>query len=83
MGIERPGLAPWIPRVTLTLPVINAASEVVFLVAGADKAAAVERAFAGRPDRGAPASLIAPASGAMTVLIDPPAAEMLPVGRDR
>lgn len=83
IGIERPGLAPWIPRVTLTLPVINAATEVVFLVAGADKAAAVERAFAGRPDRGAPASLVVPASGAMTVLIDPPAAEMLPVGRDR
>jgi 6-phosphogluconolactonase len=83
VGVERPGLAPWIPRVTLTVPVINAASEVVFLVAGADKATAVERAFARRPDRGAPASLIAPASGAMTVLLDPAAAEMLPVGRDR
>ena len=79
VGIERPGLAPWIPRVTLTVPVINAAREVVFLVAGAEKAAAVERAFAGKPDRGAPASLIAPASGAMTVLLDPAAAGRLPI----
>jgi 6-phosphogluconolactonase len=78
VGIERPGLAPWIPRVTLTVPVINAAREVVFLIAGAEKAAAVERAFAGKPDRGAPASLIAPASGAMTVLLDRAAAGRLP-----
>jgi 6-phosphogluconolactonase len=79
VGVERPGLAPWIPRVTLTVPVINAAREVVFLVAGAEKAAAVERAFAGKPDRDAPASLIAPASGAMTVLLDPAAAGRLPI----
>jgi 6-phosphogluconolactonase len=79
VGIERPGLAPWIPRVTLTVPVINAAREVLFLVAGAEKAAAVEQAFAGKPDRGAPASLIAPASGAMTVLLDPAAAGRLPI----
>jgi 6-phosphogluconolactonase len=79
VGIERPGLPPWIPRVTLTVPVINAAREVVFLVAGAEKAAAVERAFARKPDRGAPASLIAPASGAMTVLLDSAAAGRLPI----
>ena len=79
VGVERPGLAPWIPRVTLTVPVINAAREVVFLVAGAEKAVAVERAFAGKPDRDAPASLIVPASGAMTVLLDPAAANRLPI----
>jgi 6-phosphogluconolactonase len=79
VGVERPGFAPWIPRVTLTVPVINAAREVLFLVAGAEKAAAVERAFAGKPNHGAPASLIAPASGAMTVLLDPAAAGRLPV----
>jgi 6-phosphogluconolactonase len=79
VGIERAGLAPWVPRVTLTLPVINAASEVVFLISGTEKAAAVERAFAGKPDRGTPASLVAPASGALTVLLDPTAAERLPV----
>lgn len=75
VGIKRSGLAPWVPRVTLTLPVINAAHEVMFLVTGTEKAAAVERAFARGPDRGAPASLVAPTSGTLTVLLDPAAAE--------
>jgi 6-phosphogluconolactonase/glucosamine-6-phosphate isomerase/deaminase len=47
-------------------------------VTGHDKAAAAERAFAGEPDRDAPASLVAPESGELTVLLDPPAAERLP-----
>jgi 6-phosphogluconolactonase len=78
IGVARPGLAPWLPRVTLTLPAINAARNVLFLVTGHDKAAAVERAFAGEPDRDAPASLVAPEAGELTVLLDPPAAERLP-----
>ena len=78
VGVEQAGLAPWVPRVTLTLPVINAAREVVFLVAGAEKAEAVRRAFAGEPDRDAPASLVAPEPGTLTVLLDAPAAEKLP-----
>lgn len=78
VGVARPGLAPWVSRVTLTLPAINAAREIVFLATGAEKAAAVERAFAGKPDRGAPASLVAPVAGTLTVLIDPSAAARLP-----
>jgi 6-phosphogluconolactonase len=70
VGVEQAGFAPWVPRVTLTLPAINAAREVMFLVAGADKAAAVERAFAHEPDHDAPASLVAPESGVLTVLLD-------------
>jgi 6-phosphogluconolactonase len=79
VAVERPGLPPLVPRVTLTLPAINAAAHVVFLVAGAHKAAAVERAFTGKPDRAAPASLVTPTSGTLTVLLDPAAAERLPV----
>jgi 6-phosphogluconolactonase len=42
----------------MTLPMLNASRTVVFLVAGADKADAVRRAFGGAPDRATPASLV-------------------------
>jgi 6-phosphogluconolactonase len=77
VGVEEAGLEPFVPRVTLTLPVINAGAEVLFLVAGADKAEAVARAFAEAPDPDTPASLVSPESGSLTVLLDPPAAERL------
>jgi 6-phosphogluconolactonase len=77
VGIARSGLAPWVARVTLTLPVLNAAREVLFLVTGADKAAATARAFAGPPDPLTPASLVAPTAGTLTVLTDRAAAEQL------
>ena len=77
VGVEIPGMAPLVPRITLTLPVVNAAREVLFLVTGEDKAEAVARAFAGRADARAPGSLVRPASGALTVLLDPPAAARL------
>jgi 6-phosphogluconolactonase len=77
VGVEEAGLEPFVPRVTLTLPVINAAREVVFLVAGEGKAEAVARAFSGTPDQAIPASLVSPASGSLTVLLDPPAASRL------
>ena len=75
--VEQPGLEPLVPRVTLTLPVINAAREVLFLVAGGEKAEAVRRAFAAEPDEQAPASLVSPASGILTLMLDPAAAEYL------
>ncbi|HEX2160941.1 MAG TPA: 6-phosphogluconolactonase [Thermoleophilaceae bacterium] len=80
VGVETPGMAPLVPRVTLTLPVLDAAREVVFLVAGADKAEAVARAFGDAPGPDAPASLVRPSNGALTVLLDRPAATRLGAG---
>ena len=77
VGVQTPGMAPLVPRVTMTLAVLNAAREVVFLVSGEDKAEAVRRAFAGPPTPDAPASLVAPASGSLTVLLDRAAASQL------
>jgi 6-phosphogluconolactonase len=77
VGVPEAGLEPFVPRVTLTLPVIDAGREVVFLVAGAGKADAVARAFGGGPDPSVPASLVEPASGSLTVLLDPEAAANL------
>jgi 6-phosphogluconolactonase len=77
VGVETPGMAPLVSRITLTLPVVNAARQVVFLVSGEDKAGAMARGFSGRPDPSAPASLIQPERGTLTVLADPAAAARL------
>ncbi|MEA2364619.1 MAG: 6-phosphogluconolactonase [Thermoleophilaceae bacterium] len=58
VGVETPGMAPLVPRITLTLPVVNASARVVFLITGEDKAEAVQRVFAGPPDPRAPGSLV-------------------------
>jgi 6-phosphogluconolactonase len=77
VGVETPGMAPLVSRVTLTLPVVNAAREVVFLVTGADKAEAVARSFSGVPDPHAPGSLVQPASGSLILVADPAAVARL------
>jgi 6-phosphogluconolactonase len=78
VGVETPGMAPLVPRVTLTLPALNAAREILFLISGADKADAVARAFGDAPGPHAPSSLVSPSDGALTVLLDAPAAARLP-----
>jgi 6-phosphogluconolactonase len=72
--VPEPGLAPWVPRVTFTFPLLAAAHEVLFVVAGADKAEAVARAFGEPPDPAAPAGRVPDP----TVLLDRAAASGLP-----
>jgi 6-phosphogluconolactonase len=61
-------------RVTLTLPVINAARHVIFLVSGDAKAHALARVHAGEP---LPAAMVQPADGQLTWLVDRNAAAEL------
>jgi 6-phosphogluconolactonase len=77
IGVPEAGLEPFVPRISFTLPLIDAAREIVFLVMGGSKAEAVVRAFGGARDPATPASLVAPASGSLTVLLDAAAAELL------
>jgi 6-phosphogluconolactonase len=77
VAVPEAGMEPLVPRVTLTLPLFNTAREVVFLVAGADKAAAVARAFGTPPDETAPAALVRPGAGKLMVVLDAPAAAEL------
>jgi 6-phosphogluconolactonase len=76
-GVEQPGMAPLVARITLTLPVLNAGKRVVFLVSGEEKAEAVARAFGSdRQTPDAPASLLEP-SGGFVLLCDAAAAKHL------
>ena len=70
-------LQPFVDRITLTLPVLRAARAVLFLVAGADKADAAKRAFAGEPSRATPGSLVRAVEGTTTALLDAAAAAQL------
>ena len=66
-------------RITLTLPVINQASSVFFLVSGADKAEILKEVMTGEhdPER-LPSQMIRPASCILTILMDQAAASLLP-----
>jgi 6-phosphogluconolactonase len=72
-----PGLEPWVPRVTMTIPAFEDAALVLFLVVGEDKAEAAERAFAGPPERATPASLVRSRRGRTMALLDRRAASRL------
>jgi 6-phosphogluconolactonase len=74
VGVETPGMAPLVSRITLTLPAVSASRRIYFLVTGEDKAEAVQRVFAGPPDPRAPGSLV---DGNVTALLDPAAAARL------
>jgi 6-phosphogluconolactonase len=76
---ERPVVAVYMERlrawrITLTLPLINAARHVLFLVSGAAKAPTLARIHAGER---LPASLVQPVQGQLTWLVDMAAAGRL------
>jgi 6-phosphogluconolactonase len=65
-------------RITFTLPVINAASSVAFLVSGADKAPALHAVLEGdAPGEQYPAKLVRPTDGKLIWLVDRAAASQL------
>jgi 6-phosphogluconolactonase len=70
-------LEPFVDRVTLTVPALCSAPEVLFLVTGEQKAEAVERAFGRPPDPGTPASLVRSASGRTRLIADSAASSRL------
>jgi 6-phosphogluconolactonase len=65
-------------RITMTLPVLNNAATVMFLVAGAEKAEVVRAVLGGASDKPFPAQLIRPSNGELVWLIDQAAASLLP-----
>ena len=72
-----PRIDAW--RITLTWPVINHASSIFFLIAGADKAAILKEVLTGPCDVDRlPSQLIWPASGILTLILDRAAAALLP-----
>jgi 6-phosphogluconolactonase len=65
-------------RITLTLPVLNDADQILFLVAGPSKAAVLSEILGdGEKKKGFPAGLVRPCHGNMTWLIDQEAAVKL------
>lgn len=67
------GGTPPVPRVSLTLPVLNAASQVLFLVSGGGKAAVLKEVVSGT-GKGLPASRVSPRRGRVVFLADAAAA---------
>ncbi len=66
-------------RITLTWPVINAARDVFFLIAGKDKAQPVHDVLLGKYDPEVlPSQLIRPSDGRLLMLLDRDAAALLP-----
>jgi 6-phosphogluconolactonase len=69
-----PGLEPFVHRITFTVPTIQSARRIVFLVTGAAKADVVARAFEDEVTPAVPASLARLAPVTVEVFLDEPAA---------
>jgi len=72
------GLEPFVDRVTLSLPALRSAREIVFALTGAGKADAARRAFASEPGPETPASLVRARNGSTVAILDRAAAAKIP-----
>ena len=70
-------LDPYVDRVTMTIPTLEQAPLVIWLVAGESKAEAAKRAFVDPPDDATPASLIRSKTGTTVAILDRAAARLL------
>ena len=70
-------LEPLVDRVTMTIPVLESASLVLYFVAGAERAEPARRAFSEPPSEATPASLVRSRNGETVVILDPAAAQEL------
>lgn len=76
-AVPEAGLEPFVPRVSLTVPALVRAKEILFLVSGADKAAPARESFSAEHSM-TPAGIVArKARGRVTVLLDAAAAAEL------
>jgi 6-phosphogluconolactonase len=71
------GHEPFVDRISMTLPRLCNTNELLFLVAGEDKADAVARALDGQPSHATPGSLARSADGTTRAVIDRAAASKL------
>ncbi|MGB6546633.1 MAG: 6-phosphogluconolactonase [Candidatus Acidiferrales bacterium] len=67
-------------RMTLTLPVLDAAERVLFLITGSAKAALLKQVIDGTTEPPVPAQLVQPRNGERYFLLDEAAAALLPQG---
>jgi 6-phosphogluconolactonase len=68
---------PEVDRVSLTLPVLNSASNILFLVAGAEKADMVLEVLKSGNQKQYPAGLVQPADGILSWFLDKTAASKI------
>jgi 6-phosphogluconolactonase len=71
------GHEPFVPRVTLTLPVLCSGRSVLFLVTDESKADAARAAFVDEPSKQTPGSLVRARDGSTVALVDRAAASAL------
>jgi 6-phosphogluconolactonase len=68
------GFEPFVDRVTLSLPALRSAGEILFIVAGEAKADAARRAFMEDPSPATPSSLVRAQNGRTIAILDRAAA---------